>query len=135
MSVRSNTVTISEDSVLCVLKAHLEKVFPADALHRLRRATLAQIATVSAEEAGECLGMSARGFKTWAAKNGVPTLGLGYKTPRYAVRAIAKELEKRSITPKGRLAVFVTPKKGLDGLTRSRGERGEKAELEGKVAA
>jgi len=103
------TIAIDEQTVLGLIQAHIERVLSGGALRRLRRQTLAQISTVSAEEGGECLGMSPRAFKGWCKRMNIPVLGLGYKTPRWSVGAIAEKMNQRAIKPKAgsRVARFL----------------------------
>ncbi|GEM_PF-2364584 len=94
------SIAINEATVLQLIREHIAQEISGPTLRRLRRQALASIETVSPEEGGECLGLTARSFQTWCKRVGIAKLNLGYKSKRYSVRAIAEKMQQRALKPK-----------------------------------
>ena len=97
-------ISITEDAVRDMMRAHVAEALNPEAIRRLRRSILADLESITTEEAAESFKVTPRVFLAWARKVNLTKLPLGYKTKRWSVAEIKTKMKERGIKMRARKA-------------------------------
>ncbi len=98
--MESLQISIPAERLEAIARDVIAQALPVEEVRRIRRELLLTVMTITSEEGGILLGVTARHFRELCDRVGVPVEALGHKTPRYRVLALSEKLDALSIAAK-----------------------------------
>jgi len=91
------SLSMSAERFEALVREEIRALLPIEEARRIRRELLLMLATISSDEGGVVLGISARHFRGLCEREKVPVENLGHKTPRYRVTSVSAALDRLAV--------------------------------------